>query len=68
MSIDIQTLHDVLIALTATVGIAVVVSILMIAAGAFAERGKKIRHPARHESGPAQHVVPGDESRELILR
>jgi hypothetical protein len=68
MTIDIQTLHGVLIALAAAVSVAVVVSVLMIAAGAFAERAKNHAHPARREPGPARHVVPGDESRDLILR
>lgn len=68
MSISIQTLHDTLIALAATVGVAVALSLVMIAVGAFVERGKNRLHPARHEPRPAEHVVPGDNSRELILR
>lgn len=65
MTISIQTLHDVLIALTATVGVAVVLAIVIIAAGALAERAKKGQHVAHEETPEAFH---SDDVKHLILR
>lgn len=66
MSIDIQTLHDVLIALITAVGVAVTLSILMIAVGALTEHGKNRQRPTQPKPGPAEHVAPGDKPRQLI--
>jgi hypothetical protein len=68
MSISIQTLHDVLIALVTTVGIAAAISIAFIAAGAVFERdlarGGKASRPV---AAPAQHPTQTDEASELVL-
>jgi hypothetical protein len=65
MTISIQTLQDVLIALITTVGIAVAVSIAFVAAGALFERDQaRVAKARRPVTGPAQT----DEARELVLR
>jgi hypothetical protein len=65
MSISIQSLNDTIIALITTVGIAVALSLAFVAAGAFAQRGRKHARPV---AAPAQHATPTDEVRELVLR
>lgn len=69
MTINMQTLHDVLVAIVTTVGITVAVSIAFIAAGAVFERGQtrtpKVRRPG---ATPVQHPTQTDEARELLLR
>jgi hypothetical protein len=71
MSIDFQTLHDALIAIVTTVGVAVAIAIAFIAIGAFVERGKaKAGQLARSHGvvAPAQHPTQTDDTRELVLR
>lgn len=66
MTISIQTLHDTLIALTVTVGIAVALSIAIITIGGFVERGKKRAAAAAHAL--TRHDAESSDSRELVLR
>lgn len=69
MSISIQTLNDTLIALITTVGIAVALSLVLLAAGAVARRGRTHARPAvRAAAAPAQHPTQTDDTRELVLR
>jgi hypothetical protein len=69
MSISIQTLHDTLIALTVTVGVAVALSIAFVAAAAFFERQKnRAGHAARPAAQMPQHPTQTDSPRELVLR
>jgi hypothetical protein len=68
MSISIQTLNDTLIALITTVGIAVALSVALLAAGAVARRSRTHARPAVRAAGtPAQHPTQTDD-RELVLR
>jgi hypothetical protein len=68
MSISIQTLNDTIIALITTVGIAVAVSLALVAAGALARRGRARSHVAGHKTAaPAQHMTQTDDVRELVL-
>ena len=67
MTNSMQTLHDALFAITATIGIAVALSIAFLAAGAFFERSKA-RETSRATAAPAQHPTQTDDSRELVLR
>jgi hypothetical protein len=68
MTISMQTLNDALIAIVVTVGIAVFLSIVMIAAGGLFEHSKNGQRPSTPAAGPAQHVTHDDDSRQLILR
>jgi hypothetical protein len=71
MTINFQTLHDAVVAIIATVGIAVAVSIAFVAVGAFVERGKAKagKLVRKHELVvPAQHPTQTDDTRELVLR
>jgi hypothetical protein len=68
MSISIQTLSDTIIALITTVGIAVAVSLALVAAGAFAQRGRAHRQAGHAVAAPAQHPTQTDDVRELVLR
>lgn len=69
MSISFQTLNDTVIALITTVGIAVVLSLAFLAAGAFAQRRRTHVRPAvRPVAVPAQHPTQTDDARELVLR
>jgi hypothetical protein len=69
MTINMQTLNDAIIALVATVGIAVAVSLAFVAAGAFFERSRKQAGRAVHAARvPAQHPTQTDDVRELVLR
>jgi hypothetical protein len=68
MTISMQTVNDALFALLVTVGIAVFLSIVMIAVGGLFEHNKNLRRVSAHRPGPAQHVTQDDDSRELILR
>ena len=74
MTISIQTLQDVLVALLTTVGIGVAVSLALFAAGAGFRRDqaretrawRSAAGPARH---PAQPSSQADEAtRDLVLR
>lgn len=71
MTINMPALHDALVAIITTVGIAVAVSLAIIAVGAFVERGKaRAGTLARSHSvvAPAQHPTQTDDARELVLR
>jgi hypothetical protein len=69
MTISMQTLHDALIALVTTVGIAVTASILLVAAGAVFERSQaRAARANRPGAIPAQHPTHIDEVRDLMLR
>lgn len=71
MTISMQTLHDTIVAILATVGVAVAASIAFVAIGAYLQRGKaqarKLAH-ARTTAVPAQHPTQTDSARELVLR
>jgi hypothetical protein len=71
MTINMPALHDAIVAILTTVGIAVAVSIAFVAIGAFVERGKaRTGKLARSHSvvAPAQHPTQTDDARELVLR
>ncbi len=71
MTINIQTLHDAIVAVITTVGIAVAISLAFVAIGAFVERGKAQTRKAAHAhvaAAPAQHPTQTDNARELVLR
>jgi hypothetical protein len=69
MSITMQSLNDTIIALITTVGIAVALSLALVAAGAFFERSRKqSRQSARVRHTPVQHPTQTDDTRELVLR
>jgi hypothetical protein len=71
MTVTMPALHDTLVAIIITVGIAVAVSLALIAIGAFVERGKaRTGRLARSHSvvAPAQHPTQTDDARELVLR
>jgi hypothetical protein len=69
MSISMQSLNDAIVAIIATVGIAVALSIALVAAGAFAQRSKtRARKVAHAVAVPAQHPTQTDNARELVLR
>jgi hypothetical protein len=69
MSITMQSLNDTIIALVTTVGIAVALSLAIVAASAFFQRGRKqARQTTRPGHAPAQHPVQTDNARELVLR
>jgi hypothetical protein len=69
MTISFQTLHDAIVAVVATVGIAVALSIAFVAAGTFFERGQaQARKVVRASAAPAQHPTQTDDVRELVLR
>lgn len=65
---SIQTLHDTLIALVVTVGVAVFLSIVMIAIGGLFQHRKNRHQASPHPASPAQHVTHDEDSRQLILR
>jgi hypothetical protein len=69
MTISIQTLQDVLVALVTTVGLAVAVSIAIMAAGGVFKRDQARAARARRPvAGPAQHPAQTDEAHEPVLR
>jgi hypothetical protein len=70
VTINIQTLSDVLVAIAATIGIAVAVSIAFVAAGAVFERGQKRTPKVRPlpTNVSAQYPTRSDEAGELVLR
>ncbi len=69
MSINFQSLNDVVVALIATVGIAAVLSIALAAAGMFFQHSKaQARKAVRASAIPAQHPTQLDDARELVLR
>jgi hypothetical protein len=69
MSVSMQSLHDALVAIVTTVGIAVAVSIALVAAGALFERDRAHKTGVRR-SGPmsAQQPTQTDDARDLVLR
>jgi hypothetical protein len=69
MTISMQTLSDTIIALITTVGIAVAVSLALVAIGAFTQRGRAHSRAAGHAvAAPVQHPTQSDDARELVLR
>lgn len=67
MSVNMQTLHDVLIAIVTTVGIAVAVSLAIVAAGSLYKRDQARKSAARGPAtAPAQHPTKSDS--DLVLR
>lgn len=71
MTISMPALHDAIVAILTTVGIAVAVSLAFVAIGAFVERGKaRAGTLTRSHSvvAPAQHPTQTDDARELVLR
>jgi len=69
MTINIQTLHDALVAILTTIGVAAVVSIAFAAAAAFYERGKPSAGTAvRPVAAPAPPPTQTDDARRLVLR
>jgi hypothetical protein len=69
MTISTHTLLDIVVAIVTTVGIAVTVSIALMAAGALHQRAEaraaKLR---RHGAVPALDPTQLDAGRELVLR
>jgi MFS superfamily sulfate permease-like transporter len=69
MTISIQTLQDVLVALVTIVGLTVAVSIAIMAAGAIFKRDQARAAAARRPvASPAQHPTQTDEAHEPVLR
>ncbi len=69
MSVSMPTLQDALVALVITIGIALAVTIAIVAAGAFFERDRAHKALVRRSSpAPAQHPTQTDEARDLVLR
>jgi hypothetical protein len=68
MSISIQNLNDVIVALVTIVGIAVIISGAIIAASAFFQRGNARTGHAVPATVPAQQPTQMDDARELVLR
>jgi hypothetical protein len=69
MTTNIQTLYDALIALAVTAGIAVSLSIAMMAAAAIQQRGRaQAARAARPTADMAKNVSQTDDGRPLILR
>jgi hypothetical protein len=71
MTISFQTLHDAIVAVLVTVGIALAVSIAFAAVGTFIERGKARARKVAHvhaSAALAQHPTQTDDVRELVLR
>jgi hypothetical protein len=69
VTISMQSLRDVLVAIVTTVGIAVAVSIAFVAAGAVFERGQARTPKVRSQGAvPTGHPMPSDEAGELLLR
>ena len=68
MSINIQGLHDAIVAVIAVAAIAVILSVALTAAGAFWQRSRgQARKALRTASVPAQHPTQTDDARELVL-
>jgi hypothetical protein len=71
VTINMPALHDAIVAILTTVGIAVAVSLALVAIGAFVERGKaRTGTLTRSHSvvAPAQHPTQTDDTRELVSR
>lgn len=69
MTTSIQTLHDAIVAVVVTVGIAAAVSMAFVAIGSFVTRGKAQAQKVAHAvAAPAQHPTQTDDVRELVLR
>jgi hypothetical protein len=68
MTISMQTLHDALVALVTTVGIAVTASILFIAAGALFELQTRTARARRPGAMPPQHPTQTDDLHDLLVR
>lgn len=69
MTITTHTLLDIVVAFVTTVGIAVAISLALMAAGALYERAQVRRAtPRRGGVGPAPHPTQTDTVRDLVLR
>jgi hypothetical protein len=71
MTITMPALRDTLVAILTTVGIAIAVSLAIVAIGAYVERGKARAGQLTRKHGavaPAQHPTQTDDARELVLR
>jgi hypothetical protein len=71
MTISMQTLQDTIVAIIATVGIAVAVSLIFVAVGGFVERSKAQARKLAHvhsDAALAQQPTQSDKPRELVLR
>jgi len=69
MSVSMQTLHDALVAILTTVGIALAITIALVAAGAFFERDRAHQAEVRRSGPvPAEHPTQTDDARDLVLR
>jgi hypothetical protein len=71
MTITMPALHDAIVAIITTVGIAVAVSLALVAIGAFVERSKARAGTLTRSHAvvaPAQHPTQTDDARELVLR
>jgi len=69
MTIHIQALYDVLVGIITTVGVAAVVSIALVAAGAVHERSQRRNAQAfRPDTSPDQYPAQTDPAGELLLR
>ena len=63
-----STLNDAIIAVLVTVGVAVVISIALMLAGAVYERSTWRSRHALRDAAPAQQPTQTDDLRELVLR
>ena len=69
MTISIQTIHDVLVAVAVTIGIAVAMSIALTAAGALFERDQaRLAKGARPAAIPPRRPTLTQDTRELVGR
>jgi hypothetical protein len=69
MSVNMPTLQDALFAIVTTIGIALAVTIAIVAAGAFFERDRAHKAQVRLSGpAPAQHPTQTDDVRDLVLR
>ena len=69
MTISTHTLLDIVVAIVTTVGIAVAVSLALMAAGALYQRAEvRGATTRRGAAGSAPHPTQTDASRDLVLR
>jgi len=66
---SLQTLHDALVAILTTVGIALAITIALAAAGVVFERDRARKAEVRRSRPvPPQHPTQTDDARDLVLR
>jgi hypothetical protein len=69
MTISTHTLLDIVVAVVTTVGIAVAVSLALMAAGSLHQRAQlRGATPRRGDAGSAPHPTQTDAGRDLVLR